>query len=488
MPSPLKVLFVSSEVAPFAKTGGLADVSGALPKALCRLGCDARVILPFYKCVNAGGFNLKKIKSQVSHDSLGNLQKFDIYETKDAGLTAYFIRNDDYFDRDQLYGTPEGDYKDNAYRFGFFSKAVLAAIKEIDFKCDIINCNDWQSALIPFYLKFKLAKEDFFKGIKTLFTIHNLAYQGQFSKDAMKDLAIPASFFNMQDLEFYGKINFMKSGILYSDAVNTVSKGYAEEILTVEYGCGLEGVLNVVKDRLFGITNGADYSEWSPEVDPHIAEKYNFNTLEKKALCKRDLLKTLGMKLSEDRPLLGSITRLAEQKGIDLLAHVMKKLVAMDVGVIVLGKGDEKYQDIFSRLASDYPEHLSVNIKFDNVLAHKIEAGSDMFLMPSRYEPCGLNQMYSLKYGTIPVVRATGGLDDIIIDIDEDTVHGNGFKFGPATGEAFSNAIEMAVNKFENKEEWKAMQKKVMQLDFSWHHSAREYIEVYKKIIDSGRV
>jgi len=488
MPNPLKVLFVSSEVAPFAKTGGLADVSGALPKALMDVGCDARAMLPLYKCVDKVKFNLKKIKSDISNNSLGRIQKFNIYESDDAGFITYFIENNDYFDRDQLYGTPDGDYKDNAYRFGFFSKAILAAVKELDFKCDIINCNDWQTALVPFYLRFKLQKDNFFCGIKTLFTIHNLAYQGQFPKDTMKELGIPKEFFNMNDLEFYGKINFMKSGILYSDAVNTVSKGYAEEILTVEYGSGLEGVLNVVKNKLFGITNGADYSEWNPEIDPHIAENYDFTTINRKITCKRDLLKKVGMNLPENRPLLGSITRLAEQKGIDLLAHIMKTLVHMDVGVIILGKGDEKYQNLFLKLAKDYPEHLSVNIKFDNELAHKIEAGSDMFLMPSRYEPCGLNQMYSLKYGTIPIVRATGGLDDIIIDIDQDRERGNGFKFGPTTSQAFLSAIERAIKKFENKSAWNTMLAGVMRLDFSWDHSAGEYLELYNKIINFGRI
>jgi starch synthase len=290
----------------------------------------------------------------------------------------------------------------------------------------------------------------------------------------------------MYDLEFYGKINFMKSGILYSDAVNTVSKGYAREILAPEYGCGLEGVLMTRKSELFGITNGADYSEWDPQIDSHIKERYNSSTVGKKMDCKRDLLKSVNMNLPPDRPLLGVITRLARQKGIDLLADIMERLIDLDIGIILLGKGDEKYQNLFLKLSGEYPEHLSVHIKFDNALAHKIEAGSDMFLMPSRYEPCGLNQIYSLRYGTIPIVRATGGLDDIIVDFDEDRVRGNGFKFGPAAPDAFCKAIERAVRAFEDKLLWAGLTERVMKLDFSWEHSAKEYIELYENITKSG--
>ncbi len=483
---PLKILFVSPEVTPFAKTGGLADVSGALPKALQNLGCDVRIALPLYKCAHKGGFNLRKIKSGVSHNFLGHLPPFDIYENKESNLITYFIDNKNYFDRDELYGTAEGDYRDNAYRFSFFSKAVLAAAKAVGFRCDIIHCNDWQSALVPFYLKFKLNKDKFYKGTRALFTIHNLAYQGQFPKDVMKDIDIPDKFFNMHNLEFYRNLNFMKSGILYSDAVNTVSKGYAREILIPEYGCGLDGVLRTRSSELFGITNGADYSEWDPQIDSYIKQRYNSDTIEKKMDCKIDLLRGVDMNLPPDRPLLGVITRLARQKGIDLLADIMERLIDLDVGIILLGKGDEEYQNLFLRLSEEYPEHLSVNIKFDNELAHKIEAGSDIFLMPSRYEPCGLNQIYSLRYGTIPVVRATGGLDDIIIDFDEDRIKGNGFKFGPAAPDAFYEAIEKAVRAFEDKALWANLIKRVMKLDFSWEHSAKEYIELYEKIIKSG--
>jgi len=487
MTAPIKIFYASSEVAPFAKTGGLADVAGALPKALKRLGCDIRVILPYYRCINKNGFKLNKITTITTNQSMGHASAFDLYEYPEADVPTYFVEKSVYFDRDELYGTAEGDYQDNAYRFGFFSKAVLAVIKALEFKCDIIHSNDWQTALIPFYLKYKLGNDIFYNGVKTLYTIHNLAYQGQFTKDVMHDLDIPKRFFNLHDLEFYGKANFMKSGIIYSDAVSTVSKGYAKEILTEEFGCGLEGLLKTKENKLFGITNGVDYSEWNPKIDPYIKERYDADSIEKKINCKKDLLSHLKMDFHHDRPLLGVITRLAKQKGIDLLADIVKKLVESNAGIVLLGKGDEFYQNLFIKLKEHYPDRLSVNIKFDNELAHKIEAGCDMFLMPSRYEPCGLNQMYSLRYGTIPIVRATGGLDDVIIDFGEDRESGNGFKFEAATSEAFYEAVERAFKVFLDKESWEELVKKVMQLDFSWDHSAKDYIALYEKIINSRR-
>ena len=482
MLNPLNILIVSPEVAPFAKTGGLADVAGALPKALRRSGYDVRVILPLYKCVLSNGYKLKKVKSGVRHDMLKSLPAFDIYEHEGAGITAYFIDKKDYFDRDDLYGTSEGDYPDNAHRFDFFSQAVLASIKALDLRCDVIHCNDWQSALIPVYLKFRLVNDPFYRDTKTLFTIHNLAYQGQFPGRTIKELALSPGFFNVHAFEFYRKANFMKAGILHADAIGTVSKGYAKEILTREYGCGLEKVLNTRKNDLFGITNGVDYTEWSPENDPYIKEKYDYRTIEKKSICKKDLLDILNLSNLLERPVLGIVTRLAWQKGIDLLADIAEDLVRLNVGLVVLGRGGGKYQGLLSGLAKKYPGNISVNIKVDNALAHKIEAGADLFLMPSRYEPCGLSQMYSLKYGTIPIVRATGGLDDVIVDLDENSEKGNGFKFAAADKKQFLDSIKRAVKRMEDKTLWKALMTRVMQEDFSWDNSAKEYGSLYGRI------
>ncbi|MFH1552237.1 MAG: glycogen synthase GlgA [Candidatus Omnitrophota bacterium] len=479
----LKILLVSSEVIPFAKTGGLADVTGNLPRALGSFGCDARSIMPLYRCVANGRFKLTKEKAHIKKPLPGSVFGFDLYANRTDGVTTYFVRNKKYFARDGLYGTPQGDYPDNGLRFGFFAKAVLDAIKAVDFKPDIIHCNDWQSALIPFYLKFMLTDDSFYRGIKVLFTIHNMSYQGIFSEKIMDKIGIPGNFFNMNDLEFYGKLNFMKSGILYSDAISTVSHRYAEEIMTPEYGSSLDGLLRAKKEVFYGIPNGVDYSVWSPENDKHIKVNYDAESIEKKSECKKDLLEYARLAVSSEAPLVGCVTRLAWQKGMDLVANIMDRITKLGIGVVVLGKGSREYNRLFLSLAKKYPRNVYVCNDFNDELAHKIEAGCDMFLMPSRYEPCGLNQMYSLKYGTIPIVRATGGLDDVIVDIDEDRKNGNGFKFGPATEEALLGAIKRAVRSYGDKEAWKTLMKRAMGCDFSWAHSAEQYLRLYGKIM-----
>ncbi|MFH1847052.1 MAG: glycogen synthase GlgA [Candidatus Omnitrophota bacterium] len=479
----MKVVMVSSEVFPFAKTGGLADVSGSLPKELASLGCEVSVFMPFYKCVKKSGVRLKKVKKGIKDQFLGKLACFDLYEYRDSGVTFYFIEHTKYFNRDGLYGTADGDYPDNALRFSFFSKAVLVALKTLGVKPDIIHCNDWPSALIPFYLKFIFADNAFYKNIKTLFTIHNMAYQGIFNKSFMPKMGIPDRFFNMNDLEFYGRINLMKSGILYSDTVSTVSRSYAKEIMTPEYGAGLDGLLRTRKEAVYGIPNGVDYGVWSPENDKFIKVNFSAKEPDKKTECKKDIIKYTGLSLSDRAPLLGSVTRLAEQKGMDLVAEITKKIVSLGAGMIILGTGNEYYNKMFLNLEKKYPGAVYVCNDFNDELAHKIEAGCDIFLMPSRYEPCGLNQMYSIKYGTIPVVRATGGLDDVIVDFDEDKDKGNGFKFGPATKEALLEAVERALFSYQDKEKWNRIMRQAMSYDFSWHVSAEKYVKLYRKIV-----
>lgn len=478
----LKVALVSSEVAPFAKTGGLADVSGSLPTALQALGCDIRVFLPYYSEVQNKDFEIRLLKDKLSAELGGSKIAFSLYTYERKKIKFYFIDRDEYYDREFLYGTSKGDYPDNAARFAFFSKAVLNSIKAINFKADIIHCNDWQSALMPFYLRHELRNNEFFKNTKTLFTIHNLSYQGLFPQEAAAKIGIGSEFFTPDALEFYGKLSFMKAGILYSDAVNTVSRGYAREILTPEYGCGLDGLLQVRRDSLFGIVNGADYSEWNPETDNFIAANYSAKERSNKLKCKKDLLEQMKLKAPLGLPLLGVVTRLAEQKGIDIVADSIDRLIDMGFAMVILGLGDEKYHKILTALAKKYPKNIAVKIAFDNVLAHKIEAGCDMFLMPSRFEPCGLNQMYSLKYGTIPVVRATGGLDDAIVDYNKDPKNGNGFKFDRANTGDFIDALKRAVAVYNEKKEWEKLVVKAMGCDFSWKHSAEEYIKVYNII------
>lgn len=483
MAKELKVLFVSSESVPFAKTGGLADVSGSLPKELNSMGCDVRVIMPLYRCITDRNFTLSMEGKSIKGPFKREIPHFDLYSAKSSGVTTYLVKNKKYFSRGWLYGTPQSDYKDNAVRFGFFCKAALSSIKEIGFKPDLIHCNDWQTALVPFLIKFMLSNDSFYRGVKTLFTIHNLAYQGLFSRKFMRKLGIPESFFNMNDLEFYGKLSFMKSGILYSDAVSTVSHRYAEEIMTPELGCGLEGLLRSRKDSLYGIPNGVDYSVWSPRKDSFLKVNYDIDSVEKKEICKKDLIEYTSLKVSPTAPVLGAVTRLAEQKGMDLFAEVVPQLASRGAGIVVLGRGSERYNMIFRNLAKKYPGKVYVCQDFNEELAHKIESGSDIFVMPSRYEPCGLNQMYSIKYGTIPVVRATGGLDDVIVDYEEDPERGNGFKFYQAEAEMLLEAIDRAIKCFNEKEEWERLVKNAMGYDFSWRNSAEKYLALYNRIV-----
>ncbi len=479
----LKILFVSSEIFPFAKTGGLADVSRSLPKALASLGHDVRSIMPFYGCVSKGGFEIKKLSGNIRNPLSGMIFGFDLFANRSDGLTTYFVQNKKYFSRKELYGTSRGDYADSALRFSFFSKAVLAALENLQFKPDIIHCNDWPTALIPFYLKYKLGDDVFFQDVKSLFTIHNMAYQGVFDKIFMKAIGVPGDLYNMAGAGFYGKINFMKAGIIYADVINTVSRRYASEIMTPEFGCGLEGLLETRENELFGILNGVDYTQWSPENDRYIKVNYGPGSIENKKACKKDLLEHTGLPVHEGRPLIGCVTRLVRQKGMDLLAGIMDELKQMDIGVVVLGTGEDYYNRIFKDLARRYPANVSVHQEFNDELAHKIEAGCDMFVMPSRYEPCGLNQMYSIKYGTIPIVRATGGLDDAIIDIDENRKRSNGFKFTPQTKEALLEAVKRAVSAYEHKGQWRKLMIRAMSYDFSWERSAAEYGRLYRRML-----
>ena len=464
----MNILFASPEVTPFAKTGGLADVSGSLPRALSEISCHASVILPFYECV-------KNLKLDLKPFSIG---EFHFLKTQKNGVEYIFIVNDEYYLRNNLYSEPEGDYPDNDLRFSYFSKAIVAFAAGSKEKPDIIHCNDWQTGLVSLYLKIQKIN------IKTLFTIHNIGYQGLFKKDALSHLGIPRQFYTIDGIEYYGKISFLKAGIVYSSAITTVSKGYSKEILTPEFGCGMDGILRTRASQIYGILNGVDYTEWDPSIDTHIAQNYNSDTLDRKPKCKKDLVKTAGLSPeTSKRPLLGVISRLAHQKGIDLLVEAAKEIIDMGASIIILGTGDEKYNSLCKYIASQHPEYISSHIRFDNELAHKIEAGSDMFIMPSRYEPCGLNQLYSLRYGTLPVVRATGGLDDTIVDLYANRKEGTGIKFSNAKKEDLINAVSRAIELYRDKNEWRKVQKRIMNLDFSWKTSALHYKELYERIL-----
>lgn len=457
----LKILFVSSEVTPFSKTGGLADVAQGLPVALNKRGVDIRAVTPKYKCVHIEGD-----RAELNHC-----------------VPVYFIEEDRYFMRDGLYGTKDGDYTDNLDRFVFFSRRTIEILKEIGFKPDVIHCNDWQTALVPLYLKEEAQRDSFYGGIKTVFTIHNLGYQGLFPKDEFEKTGLPLKYFSIDGVEFYGKIGLLKAGIIFSDCVTTVSPTYAKEIQTRELGYGLNGVLSKRRKSIFGILNGIDYDEWNPSCDKELKFNFSASNISGKYKNKASLQIEAGLEENPKAPLIGVVSRLVDQKGFDLISRVIKPLLKTQVQVILLGVGEEKYHIFFDKIKKRFPHKASINLKFDPVLAKKIYAGSDIFLMPSNYEPCGLGQIISLRYGTIPVVRKTGGLADTINEYDPKAKDGNGFVFEKYNADEFLAAINRALLLYKNEDDWNSLVVRAMKYDYSWEKSADKYIEVYEKII-----
>jgi starch synthase len=394
---------------------------------------------------------------------------------------VYFVENDRYYQRDALYGKGGADFADNSERFIFFSRAVLEAVVALRLPCDVIHCHDWQTGLIPVYLKTIYRSAPAFAKVGTLFTIHNLAYQGVFWHWDMKLTGLDWSLFNWNQLEFWGKVNFMKGGLVFSDLISTVSETYSKEIQTPEYGCGLEGVLRERSKDLFGVINGIDYEVWNPAVDPLIPTRYDAKKLNGKAACKKFLQRKCGLPVRK-APLVGMISRLADQKGFDLAAEVMAELLTSDVQFVVLGTGEPKYHDLLNRLARNYPDRMSVTLGFDNQMAHEIEAGADMFLMPSRFEPCGLNQLYSLKYGTAPVVRSTGGLADTVVDCTPETLDkgaATGFSFEKYSAADLLATLKRALACYADRKTWLKLIKNGMGQNWSWDESARKYVKLY---------
>ena len=472
----MRILFVASEGLPFSKTGGLADVVEALPKALVARGHEVAVVLPRYR-----GTKTSTIVMPSLTVPLGLRLRFPAVAdgTVLNGVRYFFVDDPAYFDRDGMYGTSTGDFWDNAERFSEFSRAAIEIAKHI-WPADVIHCHDWQTALVPVLLRTSYSDDPVLKDIPVVFTIHNMGYQGQFSRDVMERAGIPAVTFTPTRLEFYGDVNFLKGGIVYSDYVTTVSRRYAQEIQTKEYGYGLDGVARGRSDRLVGILNGVDYSAWNPAKDAFLPAKYSAKDLSGKLLCKQDLLKAFGLPDIPGRPIVGIVSRFADQKGFDLIAEVAPEIMREDMALVVLGTGDKKYEELFQTLAIAYPDRVGVKIAYDNAIAHKVEAGSDIFLMPSRYEPCGLNQIYSLKYGTVPIVRATGGLDDTIELFDLEHGTGTGFKFWDYTGGALLYTIRQALHHFADERIWKRIQLNGMEKDFSWKTPAAEYVKLYE--------
>ena len=547
---------VASEGLPYAKTGGLADVIEALPKALVELGHEVAVVLPRYRGVKAGAVimpsltiplgtrlrfpaivtvensELRTQNSELSniHTSISDEDRSTSFagdelsvnkpahsragampgmpdprptlrKTKGGapveeraghrpaptsatvapgGVRYFFVDDAEYFDREKLYGTAEGDYPDNAERFAAFSKAAIEIAKHV-WRPDVIHAHDWQAALVPVLLRTVYAADPAVRRLPCVFTVHNMGYHGLFRRDALARVGLPETLFQMQGLEFFGKVNYLKGGLLYGDYITTVSRRYAEEIQTAEYGHGLEGVIASRAERLVGILNGVDYSAWSPEADKFIAARYSAKDLSGKEACKRDLLAEFKTAAVAARPVIGIVSRFVDQKGFDLIAEVISELMREELTIVALGTGDARYESLFTQMATAFPGKFGVRIGFDNALAHKIEAGADMFLMPSRYEPCGLNQMYSLRYGTVPVVRAAGGLDDTIEPWDARTGRGTGFKFVEYEGRALLECVRQALGVYANKAAWRKLMANGMAKDFSWYASAREYVALYER-------
>jgi starch synthase len=477
----MNIVFAASECVPFSKTGGLADVVGALPKALAELGHNVTVYLPKYKQTK-----LTEARTALRSVTIPFDDQYRFCSVldggKQSGVQFYFIDYPLFFDRDGLYGSPTGDYPDNAERFALYSRAVLEAAKILG-PPEVFHCHDWQTALIPVLLRTSYEGDPVFRETGTVFTIHNMGYQGLFDPDILPLIMLSWDLFTIDKMEFWGKVNFLKGAIAFSDYITTVSRKYSEEIQTAEYGFGLEGVLRLRAGRVFGILNGVDYNEWSPEKDKYIAHPYSPESLEGKQEDKRDLLKEFGIANQDpDLPVVGIVSRFAAQKGFDLIAKVADDLAALPLVMTVLGSGDKPYEELFRKLNRQFPEKIALKVAYDNVLSHKIEAGADMFLMPSRYEPCGLNQIYSLKYGTVPIVRATGGLEDTIEQWDPATSKGTGFKFTTYSGPALLETIHKALHAFRDKEGWKRLMVNGMKKDFSWTASAKEYVKIYEKL------
>ncbi|HIC90901.1 MAG TPA: glycogen synthase GlgA [Syntrophaceae bacterium] len=478
----MKILFVSSEVAPFSKVGGLAEVSHGLPKALKRLGHEVIIVSPKYRSVEYSNLAIKKTNKTLGVPISWKMYAGQVFKSEIDGIPVYLIARDELFDRDGIYGTEYGDYQDNAERFTFFSRAVLELCITLNLDVDVIHCNDWHTALIPVYLKTLYKDMPILSKVASLYTIHNLGYQGIFWQYDMPLTGLPWELFAPSALEFYGKINFMKGGIVFADIINTVSRKYLTEIQTEANGCGLDGVLRERSQDLFFVFNGVDYDIWNPATDQWIAANYAQDSIENKALCKADLRRVFDLNDS-DSPLIVMVSKLIDRKGLDLVTRAFDNIISLDLQLVILGKGEDRYQTFLVDMATKYKGKLGIYIGYDAALNHKILAGSDIFLMPSKYEPCGLDQLYSLKYGTIPIVRAVGGLDDTVVDYDTSSGIGTGFKFTDYTPEALMGAIERAINLFKDKHAWLKLMKQAMTQDFSWESSAHRYVELYKKAI-----
>jgi starch synthase len=475
----MRILMVASEAVPFAKTGGLADVAGALPRALVRLGHHVDVVIPRYRGVTAGAV-VRRLPVSVGATTLDT----NFHAVRSDGVTMVFVEHAGYFDRDYLYGLADRDYADNAERFAFLSQSALNWAASHDEPFDIVHAHDWQAGLVPVLIGQMFRAHTLPKRLPTVFTIHNLAYQGIFDASWLPRLGLPWDLMRMDAMEYWGRISYLKAGVVFSRMVTTVSPRYAEEIQTPEFGFGFDGILRHRADDLVGILNGIDYDQWDPARDQHLPEPFSASNLEGKAASKRAVLDAFQVPRNDEveaRPLVGLVARLVDQKGFDLLAGIADELPRLGATFVLLGTGERRYEDLWLGLAARYPDRIGVRIGFDESLAHLVEGGADIFLMPSRFEPCGLNQMYSLRYGTVPLVRATGGLYDTVQNFDPSTGAGTGFTFDEYSPQALLGTLRWALGVFTDGRTWRRIQLAGMQHDNSWDASARRYVEVYER-------
>lgn len=475
----MKILYAAAESSPFMKTGGLADVAGSLPISLKSQGHDIRVVMPLYSKIKE---EYKREMEDQGHFfvDLGWRHKYvGVFSYKKENVIYYFIDNEDYFKRDNIYGEI-----DDGERFIFFTKAVAQMLKFLDFKADVVHSNDWHTGLLPIYIKEFAKGDEFYKNIKTVFTIHNMKYQGVFPASILGDVAgLSEEYYHEDGLKYYDNINMMKAGIVYCDLLTTVSSTYSEEIKNSYFGEKLEGIIRNNQDKLYGVVNGIDYNIYNPEIDKNIDFNYNINTIDKKVENKLALQKLVNLPLNENVPVLGMVTRLVAMKGLDMVRYVLDELLQEDIQFVLLGTGDKEYEELFQYFQDVYPNKMASRIYFNENHSHKIYAGSDIFLMPSLAEPCGISQLISLRYGTVPIVRETGGLKDTITPYNKYTGEGNGFSFKNQNAHELLFTIKEALNLYKDKEKWRGLMISGMNSKNDWEESSKEYIGLYSELL-----
>lgn len=480
----MKILFATSEISPFSRAGGLADVSHSLPLALARMGHEVYISTPKYRQAQNVKSPLKSLKTTLEVPISWMKKPAQVFQTKlDDRVTVYLIERDDLYNREGLYGNEYGDYQDNAERFIYFSRATMELCLALDLRPDIIHCNDWQTGLIPVYLRTLYSGIPSLKSTATLFTIHNLGYQGLFWHYDLHLTGLGWELFTPQALEYFGKLNLMKGGIAFADILNTVSPTYRQEVLSPDNGFGLEGFLKTRENDLFAVMNGVDYTVWDPAKDPLLPANYGSSTLENKKVCKAQLQELFQLKKKGDLPVIAIIARLLDRKGLDLVSRIFPRIMDFGLQMIFMGQGVDQYQSWAMDMVRKYPGLVGLEMSYNENLAHRIHAGADILLMPSRYEPCGLEQLYALKYGTIPIVRAVGGLEDSIEDYNPQTNQGTGFKFKEYDGEKLFQTIQKATLIYRDKAHWKQLIQRAMNQDFSWDKSAVQYQGLYQKAL-----